>query len=94
MTQGHDDKGKWFIVQDANVMHPVSGRLILNKAVCKAWRLFGYDMTQAHSKSKMHLTREICFRPRPEDMDILKIQSDEPQKMLLLLYGICDAGDY
>lgn len=42
----------------------------------------------------MELTGNIYIHPRGEDKVILEIDKGNHLKLLLTLYGLCDAGDY
>lgn len=94
VAQGYNDQEKKFIVHDVNLMRPASCRLIVSVAVCKGWRLFGHDVTQAYCQSEMSLTRKIYLQPKKKDMAIMGVGSDEVLELLFPLYGLCDAGDY
>lgn len=94
VAQGNKGGDKPYIVCDIATLRSSSFRLILYvSALCKL-RLIFHDLTRACLQSKYNLTRKTCIQPKPDDISIFGLQTNELFELNKPLYGIYEAGDY
>lgn len=94
VARGYNDRKELHIVYDSSTIRPSSVRVVLLIAAVCGFRLFLHDVTQAYTKSKHKLTREVYLRIHKRDLVTFDMQEDEILELLKPLYGLCNAGDY
>lgn len=92
--QGHKDKANPFIVHSASALRQSSTRLLVSTSAVLGYRLFLHDVDQAYLQSKDKLSRDIYLKLRHDDAQLFGLAEGELLKVLLLLHGIPDSGDY
>lgn len=92
VAQGYNDKERRFLVHDVLLLRPASVHRFITVAACKGWRLFDHVVIQVYCQVAKELIRKLFLQPKLEDLELFGVHPDELMELLLLLYGLCDAG--
>ncbi len=78
------------LIHNSTTAHQSSVRLLVALASVMGFGLWTEDISQAYMKSASELFREVYLRPNPQ----LHIPAVCVLKLLRLLFGLADSGDY
>jgi hypothetical protein len=90
VVQAYKDDGKKTVLTQSPTIQRVSQRLILCLALYADLDIHVRDITQAYTQSKSQLVRDFYVRP-PQELDL---PEGMLLKVLLLLYGVPEAGTH
>ena len=82
------------MVHNNPTLRQFSIKIVVSVSVLLGFRLALLDVMQAYLQSKQKLTREIYVRPKHEDLNYFGLKHTQLLRLIRLLYGICDSGDY
>lgn len=94
VAHGFGDRGKAHMAHDATSLRASSIRVILFVAAILGFRLFSHDVAQAYLQIKYRMTQAVYITPKPCDRPLFGLSDREVLKLVMPLYGICNAGDY
>ena len=86
---GHRDKNSRTIVHNASTLKQSSIRMLLALAAIIGFNVWSINIKQAYLRSACQLNRDVFIKP-----NVLELKQNELLRIVMLLYGLADSGDY